>query len=318
MRAMVEVFVEGWAPGYGSPFEMDDALGEDRHVDPAVEVAPGAWSPRPGVDDGTMLVAFVDGVRRVDARLTLEDAGGPVAGLCGTYAVGAVTWDRRVGRSEVREARIERVAVFGDGRTVPFPFVDPALRYRVESTPGRDPGELVARFHSLMRRAEAVLAERLAGEGVFVVADGPINELTATEKVGFVKSHRVPYLEGEAALLVGALRPGERTPLFLIGGGTPYPRYSWYLRLADVAGGHAWSGIARVEAATALGLDTVVRIADRTAALLPQVASSSHLDPRAPQNLVPIGALERALRRRLGDPGFVYRALRRAVAGGRS
>ena len=55
-------------------------------------------------------------------------------------------------------------------------------------------------------------------------------------------------------------------------------------------------------------------IADRTAAILPIVASEPHIDPRAPQNLVPIGALERELRHRMGDPGFVYRALRYAVS----
>jgi hypothetical protein len=44
------------------------------------------------------------------------------------------------------------------------------------------------------------------------------------------------------------------------------------------------------------------------------VASQAHLDPRAPQNLVPIGALERELRHRMGDPGLVYRALRAVVA----
>jgi hypothetical protein len=36
-------------------------------------------------------------------------------------------------------------------------------------------------------------------------------------------------------------------------------------------------------------------------------------DSRAPQNLFPIAGLERALRRRLGDPGLLYRALRTAA-----
>jgi hypothetical protein len=54
-------------------------------------------------------------------------------------------------------------------------------------------------------------------------------------------------------------------------------------------------------------------VADRVTAVLPVVASEPHLDPRAPQNLVPIAALERELRRRLGDPAFVYRALREAT-----
>ena len=69
----------------------------------------------------------------------------------------------------------------------------------------------------------------------------------------------------------------------------------------------------RCEASGHLPLADVVAIADRTAALLPLVASEPHIDPRAPQNLVPIGALERQLRHRMGDPGLVYRALRAAV-----
>jgi hypothetical protein len=47
--------------------------------------------------------------------------------------------------------------------------------------------------------------------------------------------------------------------------------------------------------------------------VLPLVASEPHLDPRAPQNLVPTAALERQLRHRMGDRGLVYRALREAV-----
>jgi hypothetical protein len=58
----------------------------------------------------------------------------------------------------------------------------------------------------------------------------------------------------------------------------------------------------------------VVRIADRSAAVLPRVGSEPHIEPRAPQNLVPIAALERDLRHRLGDAGLVLRALRSAVA----
>ena len=50
-----------------------------------------------------------------------------------------------------------------------------------------------------------------------------------------------------------------------------------------------------------------------TARLLPPLASSPYKDPRAPQNLVPIGGLERELRHRLGDQHILYRALRAAA-----
>ena len=45
----------------------------------------------------------------------------------------------------------------------------------------------------------------------------------------------------------------------------------------------------------------------------PPLASVPHKDPRAPQNLVPIGGLERELRHRLGDQHILYRALRAAA-----
>jgi hypothetical protein len=163
-----------------------------------------------------------------------------------------------------------------------------------------------------MRRAEAGLAERLARAGTFVVADGPLYEYTPVAKVGHVKSHRRSYLPGDRAGIVGALGPGERTPLFTVGDGR-YRRYSWYLRLARFPGGHSWTGIARGEAAASLGLEQAAALADRTAAVLPLVGSEAHLDPRAPQNLVPVAALERHLRHLLGDAGLVLRALRAAA-----
>ncbi len=47
---------------------------------------------------------------------------------------------------------------------------------------------------------------------------------------------------------------------------------------------------------------------------LPRFASCEEKDPRAPQNLYPIGGLERELRRRLGDPMLIMRSLREAAA----
>ena len=49
-------------------------------------------------------------------------------------------------------------------------------------------------------------------------------------------------------------------------------------------------------------------------ALLPGFASAAHKDPRAPQNLYPIAGLERELRRRLGNPLLLFRALRAQAA----
>lgn len=308
-----KLYVEGWAPEYGSPFATDDDLAEPGKVDESVEVD-GPWDPIDGVDDGIERVAFIDGVRRVDARLTVDTPQGPVPGICGTFAVGAVCWDRTAPRSDIDRVRIDRLAVFGHGVAVPVPVAGAQLAYRSESVTDLDPRALIQHFHGRMRKAEAVMSEAMAQEGTFVIADGPINDLSATEKVGYIKTHRAPYLSPERSGIVSRLRGGQRTPLFLIGKAGPYPRYSWYLRLAELAGGHSWTGVVRGEVSSHLPLDLARRVADRTTAILPLVASRPHVDPRAPQNLVPIAALERTLRRRMGDATFIHRSLRSAVA----
>jgi hypothetical protein len=310
---MGQLYVETWAPEYGSPFETDDALADEAKVDEAVEID-GAWHPVVGSDDGVDTVAFVDGVRRIDARLTLDEPEGPIPGICGSHGVGAVVWNRAERVSEFAEIGIDRLAVFGGGQGAPIPVASSRITYRSESVAETDPGFLIQRFHGSMRQAEARLSERLAQTGLFVIADGPINDLSATEKVGYIKSHRAPYLSPEKAPIIGRLRAGYRTPLFLIGQGGAYPRYSWYQRLVDDSSGHTWSGVVRCEVSSALPMERAASVADRVAVILPLVGSEAHIDPRAPQNLVPIGALERELRRRLGDPGIIYRALRSAVA----
>lgn len=307
---MARLFVEGWDPDYGAQFEPDEALAPaEASIDTAVETT--EWIPIDGADDGVEQIAFVDGVRRIDARVTIDDpATGPVPGICGTLAVGATHWDRLARRSEVRDVHIERLAVFGNGRGETFPSVDFQPQYATESIPDADPANLMRHLHTRMRRVEGETATAVASTGCFVVADGPLNDLSAHTTVGHIKSHRVTYLPPEEGAVIGALEPGQRTPLFTL---AEYQRYSWYLRLARLRGGHSWTGIVRCEASGSLPLAEVRAIADRTAAVLPLVASQAHIDPRAPQNLVPVAALERELRHRMGDAALINRGLRAAV-----
>ena len=103
--------------------------------------------------------------------------------------------------------------------------------------------------------------------------------------------------------------------MFVVNENGPSEVYSCYLRLAEPSGdGGPWYGIVRVEFPCSAGIAAVAAEADRMAGSLPQYSSLPHTDPRAPQNLQPIGALERDLRHRLGDPGLAVRAVRAAVA----
>jgi hypothetical protein len=94
--------------------------------------------------------------------------------------------------------------------------------------------------------------------------------------------------------------------------GTSWRRTSWYLQLPGTSG-VPWSGVVRLECSADLPVPEVTRLGDLTARLLPPLASAPYKDPRAPQNLVPIGGLERELRHRLGDQQVLYRALRAAA-----
>ena len=111
-----------------------------------------------------------------------------------------------------------------------------------------------------------------------------------------------------------SLAAGARTPLFTLSS-RRFARYSWFLRLAaPYAGDSELSGLVRLEVAEGVGLEAARVLADATCVLLPRFAPSRGRDPRAPQNLLPIGALESHLRHRLGDSNLVRRHISACLA----
>ena len=74
----------------------------------------------------------------------------------------------------------------------------------------------------------------------------------------------------------------------------------------------ALSCLAFMEMDDSAGAAAATRTADLTASLLPRYASTPMRDSRAPQNLLPVGELERTLRHRLGEPAIMLRQLQRA------
>ncbi len=319
--------VDSWDPGYGTSFGIDGPPETVTTVVTDVEVAPEDWAPIVATPvERPRATIFVDGVRRIDARVWISPtapAGGPVTeasmGLCASYAAGAVCCC--AGGAHVLEPEIRR-GVF---------TVDPhatGLRTRAgtyavfPTTLNEKQGLALSLSSALQQRLtelELIAAVNARGPtpghgtpdgSELLVVDGPVRGREHLPRVlGFIKSHQIAYLEPRLHGMVASLGAGERTPVFLIGGS--WDRFSWYLRLPGPTS-HPWAGIARVECAANVTAAEVIELAHLSQAVLPRFASEEFKDPRAPQNLYPVGALEKELRRRLGHPGLVYRALRQA------
>jgi hypothetical protein len=219
------------------------------------------------------------------------------------------------GAARVGHETIGRVAVTGGGLRLE-PFHAPvhgtrALVFEPRSEADNTPVAPVDGLQKAMRETEAGLAERLSAEADVVVLDGPLSFLTAAARgrvVGFVKRLLRNYLDPAAHALLPRLGVGERTPVFLIEGREP--RYSWYVRIARGRPiESALTGVARLEAPASRGLEEARHLADLSAREMPRFASDPTRDPRAPQNLFPIGGLEARLKHLLGDAGFVRRAI---------
>jgi hypothetical protein len=176
-----------------------------------------------------------------------------------------------------------------------------------------DPEAPVKALQQRMRRAEAELAERLMMMGYLTVVDGPLSYLRNLDVpvIGYVKTHRRTLLPPNLHARIPTLSAGARSSLFRLG----EDRYSCYLRLLPPSpGANPWHAIVRLEVPQSVGLASARQVADRAAGLLPRFAGIAHCDPRAPQNLQPVGALEDHLRHRLAPAPLAYRAVRDSAA----
>jgi hypothetical protein len=311
MRATVQTMrLDPWAAEYEGSIQINQ---DDEAVPVDLTVEQDEWTAvRPGARKAAPRMAFVDGVRRIEHRVLVGEGERTIFGLLGSFGVGAVHVDRS---ARVGHEALGRVLVTGGGVTQP-PFLarvagGPALRFDPRSEPENDPAVPVQGLQKAMRQTEAGLAERLSAEVDVVFLDGPLTFLTPAARgsvVGFVKRQLRNYLDPAANALLPRLDVGERTPLFLIAGRDP--RYSWYVRIARGRSiESALTGVVRLEAPAARGKDEAKALADLSARELKRFASDAAHDPRAPQNLYPIGGLEARLKHRLGDATVVRRAI---------
>ncbi|TDD40526.1 hypothetical protein E1287_00710 [Actinomadura sp. KC06] len=313
------ITVDPWDPGYATSLTAE-AIGEldatSVRLDLDVELPSGRWRPiapaAEGLPPAGLIVA--DGVRRVEARVWVSGPDGdmPAPGIAASCAAGLVRCTPD-GPAELAEVDVRR-SLF-----TPSPhaadLVTWAGTYAAVRAGGGTAEQLSLALQRQLSDIEVGLATRYrtasGHDDDLLIVDGPLRGRAHLPRtIGYVKTHHAAYLTGAETAVLTALRPGQRTPVFLMT--TGWARHSWYLRLPTPSTA-PWAGIARCEAAPDLSRDAVVDLADHSAAIIPALAGVDYKDPRAPQNLVPIGGLEKLLRHRLGDAGLLYRALRTAT-----
>src|SRR6516164_5791071 len=110
----LHVRLDPWQVDYGTELPLEDveAAGSDEAVVIDVELAASEWRPvTPGETHAPARLVFVDGVRRLEARLIVRRGEGVCHGAFGSYAVGAVSVINAV--VSCHRPGVDRLVVFG-------------------------------------------------------------------------------------------------------------------------------------------------------------------------------------------------------------
>lgn len=253
-------------------------------------------------------LVFIDGVRRTEclAYVRDEETGESFEGAFLSLGAGALRIE--YGRlNPLRESlilhRVERLFFHKGGI-----LVDELLGFR----PYAVEGELSVEINRYMREeleAEVALQIQREVKDSLVICDGPLSyKLKNTSFLGLVKSIKRLYIDRSHLPLLYTLRLGQRSPILKVNyqqEEEQKDKYTWYVRLTEHEG---LQGLVRVETFEG-NFEEVKRLANISAGVLPLFASQSFQDRRSPQNLLPIGRLEKFLRIHLGP----YRIIRRQI-----
>jgi hypothetical protein len=294
--------------------EMEEQQAEDI----AYDVESASWTALSPSVDASPPLAFVDGVQNLEIGVIEDEPGQPpVGGIMASYAAGAMC----IGADPpLQHALVERALIMGNGhedRGRRIRVGAQELAYRAVSCPGNDSNAFTQRLNDLRARLEMSVIERLSDSGRTVIVDGRLPPIGPSAVMGLIKTpHILPFANyADQFQLLPKLKTGERTPI-LKRRRSAREFYSWFICLCTPRPHEfSLSGVVMLEMDTSNSIASVRRAADFTACALPRFASDPMRDPRAPQNLLPVGELERQLRRRLGDPALIQRAIRRELIG---
>ena len=311
--------LDPWATEYNTAYYAEDvAFTTPEHIDPYVETE--VWkpiTPQPSVLSWERLF-FIDGSRRVEARLLLEDDQEQIAfGAMGTYAVGVVDCCPKQSRqATVFETHIQRLCALSGGHHMDdFVIVSRGkesghLEYQVVVCNQREADAVVMELQSEMLKQESHVASRLAQHNQsLIICDGQRPHLNHDSNViGYLKTIHDTRLSREHLGVVRQLEQGQRSPIYQIKI-KDFAYFEWFLRLRDPRPWfYSLAGMVRIQA-YGEHINDLTELANWTCINLPKFASKQHQDPRAPQQLLPIRALEQELKRQMGNPQIIRRRI---------
>lgn len=306
-----------WSSDYDSAMQLVEDKSVE-NVNPFIEVSTRSdWK---GIDvpvvktwqEGPLF--FIDGIRNMHMRISVQNQTRSHYAGFGSIAVGAITIEPGK-MTQLNQALVKHiirryciVAGLDEGFMGEFPILGIPGRFQGASAAKNEPGIPIEELQVLMRDQESQLAQFLAQEYQrTIIVDGPIRGehrlKNKTPLIGYIKTLHTQYLPEELQPILKELKAGQRTPLFDIGSN----RVSWYLRMAKSAEiDMPLSGIIRLEMRH---IPKVKDIVTKVSGLLPTLATTPIKDPRAPQNLFPVHALENNLRRYMGNQSIIKRCL---------
>ena len=330
--------LEPWNIGYDAPVSINpEEIPTSDKVNTEFEFSNSEWQPiRSAIaPELPNQILFIDGRLRIDANFLGRRDDEILYGAFATISVGAVLVDRSIKKAKCVATEVTRIIALGGNLTPPVTEIPCPVSGRGDlkydrcltaSTNQPDtPSQIVqgAMLDEELRIANALsLNKEIITGNALIVRDGPLLYRvyqTPYETIGYVKTMGKAYLKGDNAKVLRSLKVGERTPIFRISNSNG-SNLSWYLRSGSQdlnykkLGYHDLHGIIRIDLDGGLDLIRAKVIADQSTYLIPQYASHPTRDPRAPQNLTPVGALEKELGRRMGSRELIARRLRNFLA----
>ena len=310
------IYLDPWSPDFVSSLQAEQPE-EVSSSDVRIDVESPAWEAiRPDLTPVDFI--FVDGVRRVESRVIVQD-GKIFYGVFGSAAAGGI-WMKKaqlnLTQNSLIKSFVQRYLITGGG-ILPFEnqIAIKNLFFLPVSIPDENHDSPAQKLQQLMRDLEGKVIQELSEKesDSLLIADGPLHFPWAknSSALGYIKSFHQWYLPAPQLQLLEALNPAERTPIFLISGqSSQFPsRFSWFVRLSKPNPGDSpLSGLARLESVCDFGIEKAKSLAD-SSCLLSFYGASRERDPRSPQNLLPIGILESQLKHLLGDSGILKRAI---------